>query len=90
MLATVRLARLLCEDEDKRQKIADLVTYIENNQNGLYGCGSLRDKVEAKIVLVCSTGAMEKNIETVIGRRFKKHGMSWKTKGIRGKFPPKN
>ena len=82
MLATVRLARLLCEDEDKRQKIADLVTYIENNQNGLYGSRSLRDKVEAKIVLVCSTGAMEKNIETVIGRRFKKHGMSWTTKGV--------
>ncbi len=80
-LTTVRLARLLCEDEDKRQKIADLVTYIENNRNGLYGSRSLRDKVEAKMVLVCSTGAMEKNIETVIGRRFKKHGMSWTTKG---------
>ena len=81
MLATVRLARLLCEDEDKRQKIADLVTYIQNNRNGLYGSRSLRDKVEAKMVLVCSTGAMEKNIETVIGRRFKKHGMSWTTEG---------
>jgi len=42
---------------------------------------SLRDKVEAKRVLVCSTGAMEKNIDVVIGRRFKKHGMSWTTKG---------
>jgi hypothetical protein len=82
MLATVKLARLLCEEEDKRQKIADLVTYIENNRNGLYGSRSLRDKVEAKMVLVCSTGAMEKNIETVIGRRFKKHGMSWTTKGV--------
>ena len=80
MLTTVKLARLLCEEEDKRQKIADLVTYIENNRNGLYGSRSLRDKVEAKMV-VCSTGAMEKNIETVIGRRFKKHGMSWATKG---------
>ncbi len=26
MLTTVKLARLLCEDKDKRQKIADLVT----------------------------------------------------------------
>jgi len=81
MLTTVKLARLLCEDKDKRQRIADLVTYIENNRNGLYGSRSLRDKVETKMVLVCSTGAMEKNIETVIGRRFKKHGMSWTTKG---------
>ena len=72
----------MCEDKDKRQKIADLVTYIENNRDGLYGSRSLRDKVEAKSVLVCSTGAMEKNIETVIGRRFKKHGMSWTTKGV--------
>ena len=61
MLTTVKLARLLCEDKDKRQKIADLVTYIENNRDGLYGSRSLKDKVEAKRVLVCSTGAMEKN-----------------------------
>jgi len=39
----------------------------------------LRDNVEAEMLLVCSTGAMEKNIETVIGSRFNKHGMSWKS-----------
>jgi len=82
MLATVRLARLLCEDTDKRQRIADLVAYIENNWDGLYGSRSLRDRVEAKMVLVCSTGAMEKNIDVVIGRRFKKQGMSWTTEGV--------
>jgi hypothetical protein len=81
MLTTVKPARLLCENKDKRQKIADLVTYIENNRDGLYGSRSLRDKVETKRVLVCSTGAMEKNIDVVIGRRFKKHGMSWSAKG---------
>jgi hypothetical protein len=37
--------------------------------------------VETKGVPVCSTGAMEKNIYVVIGRRFKKHGMSWTTEG---------
>jgi len=78
----VRPARLLCKDEEQRQKIADLVTYIENNRNGLYVSMSLRDKVEAKMVLVGSIGATEKNFETVIGRRFKKHGMSWRTKEI--------
>ena len=31
MLATVKLARLLCDEENERQRIADLVTYIENN-----------------------------------------------------------
>ena len=81
MLTTLKLARLLCENKDKRQKIANLATYIENNREGLYGSKSLSDKVEAKGVLVCSTGAMEKNIDIVIGRRFKKYGMSWTTKG---------
>jgi hypothetical protein len=33
-------------------------------------------------VLVSSTGAMEKNIDVVIGRRFKKHGMSWTIQGV--------
>ncbi len=65
MLTTVKLARLLCEDKDKRQKIADLITYIENNRGGLYGSRSLRDKVKAERVLVCSTGAIEKNISWV-------------------------
>jgi hypothetical protein len=55
-----KLARLLCEDKDKRQKIGDLLTYIGNNRDGLYGSRSLRDKVETKRVLVCSSGAMKK------------------------------
>jgi len=82
MLTTVKLAKLLCEDAEKRQRIADLVTYMEGNRDGLYGSRSLKDKVQAKGVLVCSTGAMEKNIDTVIGRRFKKQGMSWTTEGV--------
>jgi hypothetical protein len=82
MLATVKLARLLCDDRDKSQRIADLVTYIESNRDGLYGSRSLRGKVEDKTVLVCSTGAMGKNIDTVIDRRFKRHGQSWTTDGV--------
>ena len=46
---TVKLTCLLCEDKDRRQEIADLVT---------------------------TPGAMENNIDAVISRRFKKHGMS--------------
>ena len=76
MLSTVELVCLLCEDRDKSQRISDLVTYIESNRDGLYGSRLLRDRVEAKTVLVCSTGAMEKNIDTVIDRRFKRHGQS--------------
>ena len=43
---------------------------------------SERDRIEAKMVLVCSTGATEKNIDTVIDRRFKRHGQSWTTEGV--------
>ena len=82
MLSTVRLARLLCEDGDREEKITGLVTYLENNWDGLYGSRSLRDKGEAKRVLVCSSGAMEKNIDIVIDRRFKRHGQSWTTEGV--------
>ena len=57
MLTTVRLARLLCEDKDKRQRIADLVAYIENNQDGLYASRSLRHKVDSKSVLVSRHGS---------------------------------
>lgn len=81
MLDTIKLARLLCEDNEKRGKIADLASYIENNFDGLYGSMSLKDRVEAKRVLVSSSGAMEKNIDVVIGRRFKKQGMSWTKEG---------
>ena len=44
----LRLAHLLCDDEDKMQKIADLVSYIENNRDGLYGSKSLMGKVGGK------------------------------------------
>jgi len=81
MLDTIKLARLLCEDNDKKDKIADLANYIENNFDGLYGSRSLKDKVEAREVLVSSSGAMEKNIDVVIGRRFKRQGMSWTKEG---------
>ena len=50
MLTTVKLAHLLCEDKDKRQKIADLVAYMENNRDGLYGSRSPKDKVKAEKV----------------------------------------
>jgi len=81
MLDTIKLARLLCEDKEKKKKIADLASYIENNFDGLYGSRSLKDKVEAKEVLVSGSGAMEKNIDVVIGRRFKRQGMSWTKEG---------
>jgi len=37
--------------------------------------------LEAKMVLVCSTGAMEKNFDTIIDSRFKRHGQTGLPRG---------
>ena len=42
--------------------------------------------MKGKRVLVCTTGAMERNIDMVIGRRSKKYGMSWTTEGVNNLF----
>jgi hypothetical protein len=81
LLRTVKLARLLCEDREKEARIRGLAHYIEGNLSGLYGANLLKDKVEAKEMLVTSSGAIEKNIEVVIGRRFKRWGMCWTKEG---------
>ena len=70
MLTTVKLAHLLCEDKDKRQKIADLAAYIGNNRDGIYGSTFLKNKVKMERALVSNTGAAEKNMDVVIDRRL--------------------
>jgi len=52
------------------QKLDELLDYLEENWEGLYGSWSLRGQVKAQEVLVVGSGAVEKNIELVIGRRF--------------------
>jgi len=60
----------------------DCVVYV----GSATGRGGLRQRLSQRVdnpkrVLVSSTGAMGKNIDVVIGRRFKKHGMSWTAEG---------
>jgi hypothetical protein len=76
LLDIVKLARLLCDDDERRVKVSDLANYIESNFDGLYGSKSLKNRVEVERVLVSSSSAMEKNID-IVGRRFKKQGMNW-------------
>jgi hypothetical protein len=58
----------------ERQEIHSLLEYLKNNKEGIYGSKELGiDKV--------GSGAVEKNIEIIIGRRFKKQGMSWSKQG---------
>ena len=47
----------------------------------MYGSRSVKDRVEAKRAPVPSSGAMEENIEVVIGGSFERQGMSWSREG---------
>jgi len=75
----LRLTRMKAQGET--EQLDELMDYLESNWQGLYGAWSLREKVKAQEVLVVGSGAVEKNIELVIGRRFKKRGMSWSRAG---------
>jgi len=75
----LRLRRMMIREE--AGKLDELLDYLEDNWEGLYGSWSLRGKVKAEEVLVVGSGAMEKNIELMIGRRLKKGGMSWSREG---------
>lgn len=75
----LRLTRV--KAQGKTEQLDELMDYLESNWQGLYGAWSLREKVKAQEVLVVGSGAVEKNIELVIGRRFKKRGMSWSRAG---------
>jgi len=75
----LRLRRMKGQGDTEKQD--ELQKYLEDNWEGLYGSWSLRGKVKAEEVLVVGSGAVEKNIEVVIGRRFKKRGMSWSRAG---------
>jgi hypothetical protein len=67
--------------QGETEQLDDLMEYLERNWQGVYGSWSLRERVAAQEVLVVGSGAVEKNVELVIGRRFKKRGMSWSRAG---------
>jgi len=75
----LRLRKVVVKGEEER--VEALLGYLEENWHGLYGSRSLRGQVAAQKVLVVGSGAIEKNIEVVIGRRFKGRGMSWSRRG---------
>jgi len=60
----------------------DLITYIEANLDGIWAIDSLKGKAP-KEVLVVGSGAIEKNVDINIARRFKGRGMSWSRQGAR-------
>lgn len=75
----LRLRGVLVKGEE--EKVTALLGYLEDNWHGIYGSRSLKEQVVAQEVLVVGSGAMEKNIDVVVGRRFKGRGMSWSRRG---------
>ena len=63
------------------EKLDDLLGYLEENWDGIYGSRNLKSKVGAKEVLVVGSGGIEKNIYVMLCRRFKGRGMSWSWAG---------
>jgi hypothetical protein len=70
---------------DARSKRArkELLGYLTRHAAAITAVDRLRPRVspEARPLLTHGTGAMEKNIETVIARRFKRWGMRWTRRG---------
>ncbi|MBP7792216.1 MAG: UPF0236 family protein [Candidatus Goldbacteria bacterium] len=62
---------------EEQEEIGKLLEYLRHNEDGFYGNSGLSNEIKNKV----GSGAIEKNIELVIGRRFKKWGMSWSKDG---------
>ena len=48
------------------EKLDDLLGYLEENCNGIYGSRSLKSKVGAREVLIVGSGGVEKNIDLIL------------------------
>ncbi len=64
-------------------RLETLLGYVQTNAHGFYGADHLRPHLSphARLVAVHGSGAVEKHIELVIGRRFKGRGMRWSRAG---------
>jgi hypothetical protein len=77
----VRLAQATGVGDTER--VARLVTYLRVNQEGVDGARRLCPTLSpaARVVAVEGSGAVEKQMDLVVGRRFKGQGMRWTRQG---------
>ena len=70
-------------DARSEQARQQLLGYLTRHATAITAVDRLRSRVspQARPLLTHGTGAMEKNIETVIARRFKRWGMRWTRRG---------
>jgi len=76
-----RLLKLKSMVDAPSEKLDDLLDYLEDNWNGVYGSRSLRDRVSVREVLVVGSGGVEKNTDIMLCHRFEGRGMSWSRAG---------
>lgn len=81
LLRSLRL--LVGVDARSEQARQELLGYVTRHAEAITAVDRLRRQVspQARSLLTHGTGAMEKNIETVIARRFKRWGMRWTRRG---------
>jgi hypothetical protein len=80
----VRSLRFLVGGDARSEEARrELLGYVARHAEAITAVDRLRPQVspQARPLLTHGTGAMEKNIETVIGRRFKRWGMRWSRRG---------
>jgi hypothetical protein len=77
------LRHLVGADTRSEEARRELLGYVTRHAEAITAVDRLRPKVSPQVrpLLTHGTGAMEKNIETVIGRRFKRWGMRWTRRG---------
>jgi hypothetical protein len=77
------LRHLVGADTRSEEARRELLGYVTRHAEAITAVDRLRPQVslQARPLLTHGTGAMEKNIETVIGRRFKRWGMRWTRRG---------
>lgn len=77
------LRHLVGADTRSEEARQELLGYVTRHAQAITAVDRLRTQVspQARPLLTHGTGAMEKNIETVIGRRFKRWGMRWTRRG---------
>ena len=66
---------------DEQQEITQLLTYVSRHQASLYTVHTLKETFPDPALLNVGSGAIEKNVEVIISRRFKKQGMCWTQAG---------
>lgn len=67
--------------QDEQQEITQLLTYVSRHHAALYTVHQLKDTFPDAQLLNVGSGAIEKNVEVIISRRFKKQGMCWTQAG---------